>query len=133
MTNREIHSSFSQPVAMTTEIPPGSRKIVEINGKSIGIFNVNGVFVAVLNVCPHESAPVCMGQVRGTTEPSMPGQLSWIRDGEILACPWHGWEFDLLTGQCLTDRRRLYCFDVNVVDGTIYVMDPSRKQATKSR
>lgn len=131
MTNRKFRSSFSYPVAMTTEIPPGSRKIVEIDGKSIGIFNVNGVFVAVLNVCPHESAPVCLGQVRGTTEPSMPGQLRWIRNGEILACPWHGWEFDLLTGQCLTDRRRLFRFDVNVIDGAIYVIAPGRKRPGK--
>jgi nitrite reductase/ring-hydroxylating ferredoxin subunit len=54
---------------------------------------------AVLNVCPHEVAPVCLGGVRGTALASMPGEYTWGREGVILACPWHGWEFDLLTGR----------------------------------
>ena len=40
------------------------------------------------------------------------GQFIWGRENEILRCPWHGWEFDLNSGQCLTDRRRLKCFPV---------------------
>lgn len=86
-------------------------------GKSIGLFNVDGVLRAVLNVCPHELAPVCLGRVGGTTLPSAPGEYLWGREGEILACPWHGWEFDLLTGECLTDRRRLRLYDVQVQTG----------------
>jgi 3-phenylpropionate/trans-cinnamate dioxygenase ferredoxin subunit len=110
-------------VASTTEIPPGDRKIVEIAGRSIGIFNVGGKYVAVLNVCPHELAPVCLGRVGGTTLPSPPGEYCWGREGEILACPWHGWEFDLLTGEALADpRKRLRTYPVEVVDGTVYVL-----------
>jgi nitrite reductase (NADH) small subunit len=110
------------PVAHVGEIPAGGRKIVDIDGRSIGIFNVNGNFVAVLNVCPHELAPVCKGQVRGTTVPSMPGQYRWGREGEILACPWHGWEFDLLTGRALADKhKRLRLFPVTVREDTLYV------------
>lgn len=101
-------------VAALAELPPGSRKIVQAAGKSIGLFNVDGVLRAVLNVCPHELAPVCLGRVGGTTLPSAPGEYLWGREGEILACPWHGWEFDLLTGECLTDRRRLRLYDVQV-------------------
>ena len=110
------------PVATLDEIPPGSRKLVEVEGRSIGVFNVHGQFVAVLNVCPHELAPVCRGRVGGTTLPSAPGEFCWGREGEILACPWHGWEFDLLTGRALADeKKRLRLFPVSVKEGTIYV------------
>jgi 3-phenylpropionate/trans-cinnamate dioxygenase ferredoxin subunit len=109
------------PVAKVEEIPPGERKIVEVNGRSIGVFNVNGAFVAVLSVCPHEAGPVCRGRVSGTTLPSPPGEFHWGREGEILACPWHGWEFDLLTGKALADKRRLRLYPVTVEDDTVFV------------
>jgi 3-phenylpropionate/trans-cinnamate dioxygenase ferredoxin subunit len=111
------------PVAQASEIPPGRRKIVEVKGRSIGVFNVHGSFVAVLNVCPHELAPVCLGAVRGTALASMPGEYRWVREGEILACPWHGWEFDLLTGQALADRhKRLRLYPVVVREDTVHIL-----------
>ena len=109
-------------VAQSCEIAEGERKIVNVEGKSIGVFNIHGVFVAVLNVCPHELAPVCMGQLRGTALPSQPGEYLWGHEGEILACPWHGWEFDLTTGQCLTDKRKLRRYEVVEEDGKIFVL-----------
>ena len=52
-----------------------------------------------------------------------PGEWRWGREGEILACPWHGWEFDLLTGQALADPRdRLRLYPVTVEDGTVFVL-----------
>lgn len=116
------------PAVPVADLPPGAQKIIEIDGRSIGLFNVKGNYRAVLNVCPHEMAPVCRGQVRGTTLLSAPGQYTWGREGEILACPWHQWEFDLLTGLCLVDKRRLLLFPVEVEDGMLYVlMRPSRQ------
>ena len=109
------------PVARVDELAPGERKLVEVAGRSIGVFNVKGTIIAVLNVCPHELAPVCLGRVGGTTLPSAPGEFRWGREGEILACPWHGWEFDLVTGQGLADPRRLRRFPVSVTDDTIFV------------
>lgn len=113
-------------VARVDELSAGECKIVDIDGKSIGVFNVNGQYVAVLNLCPHELAPVCLGRVSGTTLPSPPGEYRWGRNGEILACPWHGWEFDLLTGQCLTDRKRLLTYPVEVEDDTVYILTEQR-------
>jgi nitrite reductase/ring-hydroxylating ferredoxin subunit len=110
------------PVARASEIPPGGRKIVEIEGRSIGVFNVHGTFVAVLNVCPHALAPVCLGAMRGTALAAMPGEYCWGREGEILACPWHGWEFDLLTGRALADaRKRLRLYPVVVREDMVHV------------
>ena len=109
------------PVAKVGELAPGERKIVDVAGRSIGLFNVKGRIVAVLNVCPHELAPVCLGRLGGTTVPSPVGEFRWGREGEILACPWHGWEFDLLTGEALADTRRLRLYPVSVEDDTIFV------------
>ena len=73
------HIAMRHLVARTSELPPGARKIVEVAGRSIGIFNVHGRYVAVLNVCPHEQAPVCRGRVGGTTLPSGPGEYCYRR------------------------------------------------------
>lgn len=110
------------PVARLDEIGPGECKLVEVKQRSIGLFNVNGTIIAALNVCPHELAPVCRGRIGGTTLPSPPGEYRWGREGEILACPWHGWEFDLLNGRALADERvRLRLYPVSVEDNTIYI------------
>ena len=104
------------------DVPPGERQLVEVDGVSIGVFNIGERFVAVRNVCPHAFGPVCLGRVGGTTLPGPPGELRWGREGEILACPWHGWEFDLLTGCALADRRRhLHVYPVRVCEGEVLV------------
>jgi 3-phenylpropionate/trans-cinnamate dioxygenase ferredoxin subunit len=93
-------------VARTADLGPEGRRLVDVEGVSIGLFQVDGAVVAVRNVCPHAFGPVCLGRVGGTTLPSPPGEFRWGREGEILACPWHGWEFELRGGACLSDRRR---------------------------
>lgn len=110
------------PVARASEIGPGERVLVEVKKHSIGVFNVNGTFVAALNMCPHELAPVCKGRLGGTTLPSEPGEYRWGREGEILTCPWHGWEFGLTDGRGLADPRvRLRLYPVEVEDDTVYI------------
>ncbi len=95
-------------VAKVSEIPVGERLIVKVPafGKEIeiGVFNVGGRFFAYRNVCPHAGAPVCEGVICGTTAPSQVGEFILARQGEIVRCPWHGWEFDLLTGRQLVDE-----------------------------
>jgi 3-phenylpropionate/trans-cinnamate dioxygenase ferredoxin subunit len=94
-------------VGRASEIPPGARKIVEVDGRSIGVFNVHGVYYALRNTCPHQAAPLCRGIITGTTLPSRPGEYIWARDGEIIRCPWHGWEFDITSGQSVFNPHRL--------------------------
>src|SRR4028118_302562 len=103
-------------VGTVAEIAPGQRKIVEVNGLSIGVFNVGGTFHALRNRCAHQGAPLCRGSIKGTALPSAPGEYVWARDGEILRCPWHGWEFDLLTGRSVFNphRMRVKAYDVTV-------------------
>lgn len=85
------------------ELPPGSRKIVQVNGREIGIFNSNGRLFGLPNRCPHQGAPLCRGNIEGTVQPSTPQQYSWTSEQEIIRCPWHGWEFDTTTGRSLSD------------------------------
>ena len=86
-------------VATLNEIPRGKRIIVEVAGPSLDILNVEGEFFALRNICPHQGGPLCGGCLTGFLESSMPGEFSYSRKGEILRCPWHGWEFDVKTGQ----------------------------------
>jgi 3-phenylpropionate/trans-cinnamate dioxygenase ferredoxin subunit len=80
--------------------------IVKIAGRSIGIFNVKGEFYALRNLCPHQQAPLCEGRIVGTTLPSQPGEYILGREGEIIRCPWHAWEFDIKTGRSLFNPLR---------------------------
>src|SRR5207248_6268422 len=86
-------------VATVDEIPPGGRKIVDVGGRSVGVFNVAGEFFAVLNRCPHQGGPLCLGHTHGFLRSAGVGEYHYSRPGEILRCPWHGWEYDLRTGQ----------------------------------
>jgi len=105
------------------ELPPGARTIVSVDGRSIGVFNVGGRFYALRNLCPHRRAPLCLGRLRGLVTSDGPYQVRVERDGEFIACPWHGWEFDLTTGRALPDPRvRLRLYPVSVEDDTIFVM-----------
>jgi nitrite reductase/ring-hydroxylating ferredoxin subunit len=93
-------------VGRASEIPPGSMKVVTARGREIVVFNINGEFFAFLNRCPHEGAKLCFGAVVGLTESDNPGSYRFSRKGEFLRCPWHGWEFDIRTGQSWSDPQR---------------------------
>jgi nitrite reductase/ring-hydroxylating ferredoxin subunit len=93
-------------VARTAELPVGGRLIVEVNGKSIGIFNVDGTLHAVLNRCPHQGAELCKGIVIGGLSADVPGEFRFEPDRHLLVCPWHGWEFDLADGRSYFDPKR---------------------------
>lgn len=112
-----MKSRARHAVAHIAELPPGTHLIAQVAafGKTleIGVFNVGGCLVAYRNVCPHAGAPVCVGKVCGTTLPGKVGEYVLAREGEILRCPWHGWEFDLLTGDHLVDdKMKLRAYDV---------------------
>jgi nitrite reductase/ring-hydroxylating ferredoxin subunit len=94
-------------VAECDEIPPGCHKIVTVNGRSVGVFNVDGQYLAVLNRCPHQGAPLCQGRVWSTVTSPLPGVYEQVDSDPLLRCPWHGWEFDMQTGQSWFDPERM--------------------------
>jgi nitrite reductase/ring-hydroxylating ferredoxin subunit len=106
-------------VARADEIAPGAHKIVEVAGRSIGVYNVDGEFLALRNRCPHQGGPLCEGKLWGFVESSRPGEYRYSRRGELVRCPWHGWEFDIRTGQSWFDpaKVRVRSYDVSVQSG----------------
>ncbi len=69
-------------VAETTDVNPGEGKVVEVDGKTLALFNVDGTYYAIDNTCLHRGGPLGEGEL----------------DGEIVTCPWHGWRYDVTTG-----------------------------------
>jgi nitrite reductase (NADH) small subunit len=111
-------------VGPAERFPPDTTTVVTVAGRSVGIVNAAGTFYAVLDVCPHELAPICEhGVVTGTSLPSLPGQVKYGLQNRVLRCPWHGYEFDLETGRALFTnfRGKLRTFPVTVVDGQVAV------------
>jgi len=121
-------------VGPVDELPPGERKIVvPFRGRAgIGVFNVNGTFHALRNLCPHKSGPLCFGRIGPLIVADAPptvaaANLDVVRDGEFIRCPWHMWEFEIATGRCLVDpRARVKKYPVVVESGQVVVYaDPA--------
>lgn len=108
-------------VASVAELPPGSRRVVSIGRRSIGVFNIDGAYYALSNVCPHAGGPLCLGDVTGTTEAKERHyDVEWVRDGQIIRCPWHAWEVDIKTGRTLAGPEvTVRTFKVAVEDGQV--------------
>ena len=119
-------------VGPAAEIAPGQRRlVVPFRGRAgIGVFNINGVFHALRNLCPHKSGPLCTGRVGGrivadappSSRPLIVDDYAVERDGEIIRCPWHLWEFDILSGECLVDpTMRVKTYPVSIEDDQVVV------------
>lgn len=113
-------------IAPVEELPPGSRKFVDLDGRPIAVFNIKGAFYGILNKCPHQGASLCEGALIGLAEAKQPGEITYSRQGEILRCPWHGWEFDVKTGQSYCDPKkfRVRPYTVTVEPGEAVVKGP---------
>ena len=72
-----------QKVASVGDVPPGTSAVVNVNNKTIAIFNVDGTFYAIYNTCPHEGGPLAEGHLKGY----------------VVSCPWHDLAFDIRNGQ----------------------------------
>jgi 3-phenylpropionate/trans-cinnamate dioxygenase ferredoxin subunit len=113
-------------VAAARDLPDGSRLAVTLEGRPIVVFSIAGAFYALLNRCPHQGGPLCEGSLGGMVEAAEPGQYRYTRAGEILRCPWHGWEFDVRTGQsyCEPERIQVRSYPVEVAEGQRVVQGP---------
>jgi 3-phenylpropionate/trans-cinnamate dioxygenase ferredoxin subunit len=86
-------------VAPVTQFGDGERRIVDVGGRSIGVFRVGERFYGIRNRCPHQGGPLCRGHVLGDAVADTPGNARIATDPLRIACPWHGWEYDLDSGQ----------------------------------
>jgi len=111
-------------IGAATDFPVGEFRIIEIAGHSVGVIRLaDGAIHAIRNHCPHKGAPVCRGIVGGTWPPSEPGELAYTQAGEVLVCPWHGYEYDIRTGRELFREMptTLRKFPVAVENGRVLV------------
>jgi 3-phenylpropionate/trans-cinnamate dioxygenase ferredoxin subunit len=106
-------------VAPAASLSPGERLRVDVAGTPVVIFNLDGEFHGLLDRCPHMGGPLSGGVLIGLVEAEKPGCYAYSRAGEIIRCPWHGWEFDIRTGKSRFDPNRWKTrpVDVDVEDG----------------
>lgn len=109
------------------ELTDGERVVVQIEGREICVFNIDGEFYAYANWCAHQAGPACEGNLTGTTEAvfdeeSLDTELTYNKEDQILNCPWHGWEYDVTSGKCLSRQKtQLPRYPVKVEDGDIVI------------
>ena len=113
-------------VATVDEIAPGTCKLVIVKGREIGVFNVNGNFYALANRCPHAGGALCEGEITGLVQSDGPGTYRLTRPGEFVRCPWHGWEYEIATGQSWCDPKSTIArtFKIDVASGADLVKGP---------
>lgn len=106
------------------DFPPHSHRVVQVGRIEVGVFNIDGELHALPNVCPHQFGPLCEGTVNGTTACSAATgwKFAWVREGEVVTCPWHGMEFDIATGRSLSSPRlKVRTYPVAVSDGQVII------------
>jgi 3-phenylpropionate/trans-cinnamate dioxygenase ferredoxin subunit len=94
-------------VADRSQLPPGSKMLAEVDGRPIAVFNVDGTFYAIDDVCTHDGGPLAEGDLEGTE----------------IQCPRHGARFDVRTGKalCLPAIEPVQSHRVEVRGDAVYV------------
>jgi nitrite reductase/ring-hydroxylating ferredoxin subunit len=83
----------------------GERRLVELGGHRVGVFRLDGGFFALADRCPHRGAPLCSsGEVVNAVE-GVGDEARVTRQGALVRCPWHKWDFDIASGRCTVDGR----------------------------
>jgi 3-phenylpropionate/trans-cinnamate dioxygenase ferredoxin subunit len=89
------------------DFPPATCQTIELpEGRELAVYNVSGEFYATENFCPHKGAPLARG----------------ILCAHVIECDWHGWQFDVRSGECLTVPERIETYEVFVEDGVIRIV-----------
>ena len=89
------------------DFPEGTCKTIELSAeREIALYRVNGEFYATGNFCPHKGAPLAEGKLCD----------------HVIECEWHGWQFDVRTGQCLTVSEKIATYPVVIEEGLIKIL-----------
>jgi nitrite reductase (NADH) small subunit len=93
-------------LCQVSEIPAGGGLECVAGDRIVAVFQVDGEFYALDGICPHAGGPLAKGELQGC----------------IVTCPWHGWQFDISTGQHqLTPRIQQATLPVTIEDGDVFV------------
>jgi len=88
------------------EVPPGTIREIQIDGKTFALANVEGKLYAINNTCLHRGGPLGQG----------------VMEGKNVTCPWHGWEYDVTTGKaCMNPSVGVECYAVEVRGDDVFV------------
>ena len=91
-------------VGRIDDLRPGACVRLELpDGNELAVWNVDGEYYAIENFCPHKGAPLSEGSLCG----------------HIVECGWHGWQFDVRNGECLTVREKIRTYAVRLEDGSV--------------
>jgi nitrite reductase/ring-hydroxylating ferredoxin subunit len=118
-----------QIVGKSSDLKEGERRVFFVGGGEIGVFRHGGELLAYSNYCLHQGGPACEGMTIARVEERLnPDKTSaglFFSETEMnFVCPWHGYEYDMKTGECISDRRlKLRRYQVLERDGDIYVID----------
>ncbi len=92
--------------AKVAEIPPGTIREFQVDGKAIALANVGGKFYAINNTCLHRGGPIGQGPL----------------EGKVVTCPWHGWQYDVTTGKIAQNPAvGVDCYPLEVRGEDIFV------------
>lgn len=92
-------------IAAAKGCPPGQSLECVAEGRIVALFNVDGAFYAMDGICPHQGGPLAKGCL----------------DGFTVACPWHGWQFDVATGRHRSiSNLALRCYPIRLEDGEVF-------------
>jgi nitrite reductase/ring-hydroxylating ferredoxin subunit len=93
-------------VANVSDVPGGEGRVVDANGTPIALFHIDGEFHALDNTCLHRGGPLGDGICEGTT----------------VTCPWHGWQYNVASGECVNmPGERVATYEVRVEGDTVQV------------
>lgn len=93
-------------IAATADCPPGTAREFVAADRIVALFNVDGEYFALDGVCPHQGGPLGQGSLSGC----------------IVTCPWHGWQFDVSTGQHQTSASLVHPqFAIKIENDEVFV------------
>jgi nitrite reductase (NADH) small subunit/3-phenylpropionate/trans-cinnamate dioxygenase ferredoxin subunit len=104
-------------VAAIHDVPPGTGRVVQVAGRAIALFNVDGTFHALDNACTHRGGPLGSGRL----------------DGTIVTCPWHANRFDVTTGRVVTGVQSVAAYTVQVRGHDVLVDVPDTVPSGEGR
>jgi len=96
-------------VATVSQVAPGTGMVATVNDKEVAVFNVDGTFYAIDNICKHRGGPLGEGDL----------------DGETVTCPWHSWQYNVKNGTCLTKEGiKMDTYEVRVEGEDVQIALP---------
>ena len=88
------------------EVPAGTVRELQIEGKAVALANVGGKFYAIDNTCLHRGGPLGQG----------------VLDGKVVTCPWHGWQYDATNGKVVQNPAvGVDCYAIEVRGQDVFI------------